>query len=74
MVRGLLAFVASFFRSRVSLQLEIVALRHQLTLYQRSIRRPRVRPSDRILWSWLSRGWARWREVLVFVQPGTVLA
>jgi len=33
-VRALLAFVASFFRSRVSLQLEIVALRHQLTLYQ----------------------------------------
>ena len=73
-VRALLAFVASFFRSRVSLQLEIVALRHQLTLYSRSIRRPHVRPSDRILWAWLSRGWARWREVLVFVQPATVIA
>ena len=36
------------------------------------IRRPHVRPSDRILWSWLSRGWARWKEVLVFVQPATV--
>ena len=38
--RALLAFLAGFFRSRMSLQLEIVALRHQLTLYQRSIRRP----------------------------------
>jgi hypothetical protein len=73
-VRALLALLASFFRSRTSLQLEVVALRHQLTLYQRSIRRPQVRPSDRLFWSWLSRGWSRWREVLVFVQPATVLA
>ena len=73
-VRALLAFVVSLVRSRVSLQLEIVALRHQLALYQRSIRRPQVRLTDRIFWSWMSRGWSRWREVLIFVQPATVLA
>ncbi len=73
-VRALLAFAVSLVRSRVSLQLEILALRHQLTVYQRSIRRPRVRPSDRILWSWLARHWTRWREVVVVVQPATVLA
>jgi hypothetical protein len=73
-VHALLAFIASLFRSRLSLQLEIVALRHQLTLYHRSIRRPQVRLTDRLFWSWLSRGWSRWREVLVFVQPATVLA
>jgi len=72
--RALLAFVANFFRSRVSLQLEIVVLRHQLTLYRRASRRPRVRRSDRIFWSWLARHWSRWQEVLVFVQPATVLA
>ena len=49
-IRALLAFVASVFRSRASLQLEIVALRHQLALYQRSIRRPQVRPIDRLVW------------------------
>jgi len=73
-VRALLAFVVSLFRSRLSLHLEILALQHQLAVYHRSIRRPHVRPSDRVLWSWLSRGWSRWREVLVFVQPATVLA
>jgi putative transposase len=73
-VRALLEFVTSLFRSRASLQLEILVLRHQLTLYQRSSRRPRVCQSDRMLWSWLARHWARWREVLVFVQPATVLA
>jgi hypothetical protein len=72
--RALLAFVASFCRSRLSLQLEIAGLRHQLAIYERSIRRPRVRLTDRLFWSWLSRGWSRWREVLVFVQPATVIA
>ena len=74
LVRALLAFVSSLFRSRVSLQLEILALQHQLAIYHRSIRRPQVRLTDRLFWSWLSRGWSRWREALVFVQPATVLA
>jgi putative transposase len=73
-LRALVAFVVSLVRSRVSLQLEIVALRHQLAIYQRSIRRPRVRPTDRMLWAWLARHWPRWREVLIFVQPATVIA
>lgn len=32
---ALIALVSTAFRSHVSLQLEIVALRHQLTVYQR---------------------------------------
>ena len=73
-VRALLAFAVSLVQSRVSLQVEIAALRHQLTVYKRSVRRPRVRPSDRLFWAWLARYWDRWREALVFVQPATVLA
>jgi putative transposase len=73
-VRALITFMATLFRSRLSLRLEIVALRHQLTVYQRSVRRPRIRPADRILWSWISRHWSRWREVLIFVRPATVTA
>ncbi len=57
--RALLASLAGFFRSCISLQLEIVALRHQVSLYQRSIRQPQVRPIDRIMWSWLPREWLR---------------
>jgi putative transposase len=73
-VRALVAIITTWFRSRLSLQLEIVALRHQLTVYQRSARRPRIRLVDRILWSWMSRHWSRWREVLIFVRPATVTA
>jgi hypothetical protein len=28
----------------------------------------------RLLWAWLSRFWAGWQDVLVFVQPRTVIA
>jgi hypothetical protein len=73
-VYALLVFLRTVFRSRLSLQVEVLALRHQLAIHQRSIKRPRIRPADRILWSWISRGWSRWREVLLFVQPATVLA
>lgn len=36
--------------------------------------RRRVTPLDRIFWVGLSRLWEGWREVLVFVQPATVIA
>jgi transposase InsO family protein len=62
------------FRSRASLQIENLALRHQLAVLRRTHRRPRIRPSDRIFWSWLSRVWSGWREALVFVRPETVIA
>jgi transposase InsO family protein len=73
----LVALVASLcagFRTRVALQLEVLALRHQLAVYHR--RYPRARPhvADRVLWAWLSRVWAGWRDVLIFVQPSTVIA
>ena len=44
-VQALLGFVVGIFRSRIALQLEIVALRHQLGVYRRSIRRP-VQPPN----------------------------
>jgi hypothetical protein len=72
-----LAFVASLragFRSRAALQLEVLALRHQLAVYHRCSTRPRTKVADRLLWAWLSRTWAGWRNALVFVQPSTVIA
>ena len=46
---ALFAFVSIMFRSRLSLQFEIVALRHQLAVYQRTTKRPRIGSGDRIL-------------------------
>ena len=70
----MLAFVHSLVRSRLSMQVEILALRHQLAVYQRTSARQRLKPADRLLWAWLSRVWSRWEEALVFVKPETVIA
>jgi Tn3 transposase DDE domain len=53
-ISALLAFVAALFRSRASLSLEHLALRHQLAVYQQTVDRPRLRWTDRVLWAWLS--------------------
>ena len=66
-------FLASI-RSRAALQLEILALRRQLSVLQRSVKRPKLTRADRLLWAWLSRVWADWRSALVIVKPETVIA
>jgi len=72
---SLLIGLSASLRSRAELQAEIAALHHQLRiLRQRSGARPRLRPSDRIFWAWLSRLWSGWRRALVIVKPETVLA
>ncbi len=72
--QALAAFFQSLFRSRLAMQAEILALRHQLGVYQRTCRRPRLKPADRMLWAWLSRAWPVWRDALVIVQPESVIA
>ena len=62
-------------RSRAALHLEILALRHQVAVLNRS--RPsrlRLTAADRVLWAWLSQAWSGWRPALVLVKPETVLA
>ena len=52
---ALLAFAVGLFRSRASLCLENLALRHQLAVYKQTVHRPRLRWPDRLFWVWLSR-------------------
>jgi len=73
-IHALLAFVASLFRSRRSLHLEVLALQHQVAVYQCSGCRPSLHPSDRVFWAWLSCLWTGWEDALIFVQPRTVIA
>ena len=53
--------------SRAALQLEILALRHQLQVLQRT-RRLRLATTDRCIWVMLSRLWTGWRTALVIVS------
>ena len=63
-------------RTRVALQAEILALRHQLLVLQRGNKKQRLRlsPADRLLWAWLSRIWPEWKSALRIVKPETVIA
>ena len=69
----LLASISTWFRSRLALQLELIALRHQVAVYKQSVFRPKLQPADRWLWVWLSRLWPNWQQSLEFVQPRTVI-
>ena len=74
---GLLTALALFLRawlvSRLHLAAENLALRQQLAVLQQSNKRPKLRPRDRVIWTWLMRLWPNWRSALIIVKPETVI-
>src|ERR1035437_7423579 len=71
---GAVSVAQSESRTRSSLLLESIALRHQIVVLKRSrTRRPCFRRFERLFWILLSRWWSDWRNSLVIVQPETVL-
>ena len=73
MIWLLLRSLVSTFKTRRSLALENLALRQQLAVLQRSVKRPRLSNLDRGLWVLLRRFWTDWAKVLVIVKPDTVV-
>ncbi len=69
----LLTVLRDTFRGRAVLQLELLALRHQIATIKRTSPRPSLRSADRLLWVIFSRILPNWREVLVIVKPETVV-
>src|SRR5262249_6303694 len=77
MISGLIACIpasASSLSRHRDMTLEKLALRQQPAIYKRHHPRPRLRPTDRLFWVWLSKIWAGWREALIIVKPDTVTA
>ena len=67
--------LCSMFRSRAALELEHIALRHQIGVLKRSARkRPKLTAADRLFWVFLSRVWWDWRSALDIVKPATAIA
>jgi hypothetical protein len=61
-------------RSRASLELELIALRHQVTVLRRQRPgRPRLFSTDRLLWTLLYRIWPQVLNTMVLVKPATVI-
>ena len=70
----LVAVARSWFVPRSRLQAEILLLRHQLNVLQRSvIRRPHLTGGDRLLFVWLYRLWPGVLRSLTLLQPETVV-
>ena len=73
LVNALLMVVRAALVSRGRLAIENMALRQQLAVLKRSVKRPRLRRKDRVFWAWLSRIWSDWRSALIIVKPDTVI-
>jgi len=71
MVSGLIACISAFFSAfsrHRDLALENLALRQQLTIFKRRHPRPRLRPTDRIFWVWLSKIWVGCLDQVIVVN------
>jgi putative transposase len=73
MFKLILHLIRGPLRTRESLILENVALRHQLQVLSRGKKRPALKNRDRLVWILLRRVWQGWRKPLVIVQPETVI-
>src|SRR3989442_4293903 len=72
---SLFVTLCTSFRTGARMQIEILALRHQLGVLQRTTRGlPKLRLVDSLLWVWLSRVWVDWSSALLIVKPETVIA
>jgi hypothetical protein len=65
LIRGLVT-------NRATLVFENLALRQQLAVLRRSVRRPRLHRRDRLFWTFLAR-WPGWQATLVMYSPATVV-
>src|SRR6267143_3694694 len=54
--------------------LENAALRQQLAVFKRDMKRPRLRRWDRLFWIGLRAFWTDWKSALVIVRPETVIS
>lgn len=64
--------IRSFLRMRFDLQMENLALRHQIGVFERSGCRPHFHPIDRLFWVSISQFWPGWKNALEIIQPDTV--
>ena len=60
-------------RGHRAVALENLALRQQLAVFKRTVRRPRLRHGDRLFWMLLANAWRDWRTALIVVDPDTVV-
>jgi putative transposase len=73
LISALIVLIRTLIMSRTTLAAENLALRQQLTVLNRKIKRPHLHRRDRFFWVVLSQLWMNWREILIIVKPETVI-
>jgi putative transposase len=73
MLRSLISFLLSLFKSHTQLHLEVLFLRKQLEIAARSSPKLKIRPTERFLMGFLTDLYDSWRGALLIVQPETVI-
>jgi len=53
--------------------MENFALRHQLNIYKRKNKKPKLKNFDRIVLVWISKIWSNWKSALIIVEPETLI-
>jgi putative transposase len=72
-MRLVVAWICFFGRERMDLVLEVLTLRQQVLILQRTHPRPRLTRADRVFWTFLSSVWGDWKRSLILFQPKTVV-
>ena len=72
-LKAIMMLLRAMLISKVHLAVENLALRQQLAVCKQSVKRPKLRPRDRVFWVWLSWLWPKWRSALAIVKPETVI-
>ncbi len=72
-LRHLALLVRLLIEDRQRLALENIALRHQLAVLKRSVKRAKIHDSDRMFWILMKKMLADWRDAVHFVKPDTVV-
>ena len=69
----MLYFLLSFFKSKTKLQLEIIFLRKQLKILNRSNKKIQINIRDRLFFIFMKKIFNRWRESLIIIKPETII-
>ncbi len=68
-ITHLLALISALTTDRTRLALENIALRQQIVVLKRSVKRAKIEDSDRIFWILMRRLLDTWRDTLMIVDP-----
>jgi len=72
-LKSFVSTLCSTLRNRRDLALENLALRQQVAILRRGVKKPTLTPADRLFWVGLMKSWDGWKDSLILVQPETVI-